>query len=154
MYQLNFNSPIPIYEQIVRQAHFLTASGALPEGELIPSVREVAKTLTINPQTVVRVYSELKAADLIAAVRGQGYAVKHGARDQCRRARLELFQTRIEEGIEEAALGRLSPEEIAEIVDAAFLKAVSKHYPDWKPISIGLVERIEEERANKEKSND
>ena len=141
MYQLNFNSPIPIYEQIVRQAHFLIASGALPEGELIPSVREVAKTLTINPQTVVRAYSELKAADLIAAVRGQGYAVKHGARDQCRRARLELFQTRIEEGIEE-------------IVDAAFLKAVSKHYPDWKPISIGLVERIEEERANKEKSND
>ena len=43
---------------------------------------------------------------------------------------------------------------VAEIVDAAFLKAVSKHYPDWKPISIGLVERIEEERANKEKSND
>ena len=70
MYQLNFNSPIPIYEQIVRQAHFLIASGALPEGELIPSVREVAKTLTINPQTVVRAYSELKAADLIAAVRG------------------------------------------------------------------------------------
>lgn len=141
MYQLNFNSPIPIYEQIVRQAHFLIASGALPEDELIPSVREVAKSLTINPQTVVRAYTELKAADLIVAVRGQGYAVKSGARDRCRRARLELFQTRIEEGIEEAALGRLSPQEIAEIVDAAYVKVVAKHYPDWKPKSVKLAEQ-------------
>ena len=54
MYQINFESVIPIYEQIVRQVKFLVASGALSEGEFVPSVREVAKTQMINPQTVVK----------------------------------------------------------------------------------------------------
>lgn len=132
MYQINFNSAIPIYEQIERQAQFLIASGALQEGLLIPSIREVAKTLTINPQTVVKAYNELKNAELIQPLRGQGYVVSPGARAKCRRARLELFQSRVEETLAEAALGRLSPEEMREIVDAALKRTVQKYYPSNK----------------------
>lgn len=132
MFQVNFNSSIPIYEQLVRQAQFLIASGALPEYELIPSVREVAKTLGINPQTVVKAYNDLKTSGLIVSVRGQGYIVGVGSKDRCRRARLELFQTRIEESLEEAALGRLSLSDMREIVDAAFAKIVAQYYPQEK----------------------
>ena len=48
-FQIDVNAPAPIYEQIYRQAKFLIANGALGPDELIPSVREVARALAINP---------------------------------------------------------------------------------------------------------
>ena len=127
MFQINFNSSAPIYEQIELQAQFLIASGAWPEGELIPSVREVAKTLAINPQTVARAYGNLKTSGLIQPRRGLGNVVSIGAKDRCRRSRLLFFQSKIEEALKEATLGGLSTQETNEIVQAALQKIVSRN---------------------------
>lgn len=132
MFHINFESSIPIYEQIERQAQYLIANGALPEGQLIPSVRELAKRLAINPLTVVKAYTALKNANLIHALRGQGYVVNEGAKKLCKRARLELFQNRVEDTLAEAAAGRLSLEDMREIVDAALAKIVEQYYPERK----------------------
>ncbi len=132
MYHVNFNSAIPIYEQLERQTQYLIASGALPENELIPSVREVAKTLAVNPQTVTKAYANLKTAGLIQPLRGQGYIVSPGAQAQCSRARLDLFQSRIETILAEAAHGRLSIQDIRDILDAALKKTIADFYPTCK----------------------
>ncbi|MBQ9873495.1 MAG: GntR family transcriptional regulator [Thermoguttaceae bacterium] len=128
MFQIDFNSSIPIYEQIERQARFLIASGAMPEGAPTPSVREIAKLLTINPQTVVKAYANLKLEGLLSPRRGQGFVVAEGAREKCRRARREMFKTRIEDALAEAARGRLSKTEISEIVDEALQKVFAEFY--------------------------
>lgn len=136
MYQINFESVIPIYEQIVRQVKFLVASGALSEGEFVPSVREVAKTQMINPQTVVKAYALLKADGVLSPIRGQGFVVARGASELCRGARQEMFQSRIEETLEEAALGRVSPDEMTQMLKSALAKTVAKYYPS-APIAWG-----------------
>ena len=55
-FQIDVNAPTPIYEQIYRQAKFFIANGALGPNELIPSVREVARALAINPQTAFSLF--------------------------------------------------------------------------------------------------
>ena len=55
--QIDFNNSLAIYDQIVRQIKFAIAGNVLKEGELIPSVRELARELTINPNTVSRAVS-------------------------------------------------------------------------------------------------
>ena len=50
---------LAIYDQIVRQIKFAVAGGGLPPGEMAPSVRELARELAVNPNTVARAYNQL-----------------------------------------------------------------------------------------------
>lgn len=62
----------PIYEQVTQQIRNAIARGALQLGDKIPSVRELAQLLQINPNTVMRAYQELDRDGLIETRRGQG----------------------------------------------------------------------------------
>ena len=53
-FQIDFDNRLAIYDQVVRQIKFAVAGAVLKEGELVPSVRELARELTINPNTVAR----------------------------------------------------------------------------------------------------
>ncbi len=65
----------PIYRQIVGQLRRLVAGGQLVEGDLLPSVREVAGFHAINPMTVSRAYSLAESEGLLLRLRGKGMAV-------------------------------------------------------------------------------
>ena len=54
------NNGVPIYEQLVRQIKYAVAEGILVPGQIIPSVRDMAKQLTVNPNTVQRAYFQLQ----------------------------------------------------------------------------------------------
>ncbi|MEW6244926.1 MAG: GntR family transcriptional regulator [Bacillota bacterium] len=66
------SSGVPIYLQIVEQMRQAAATGLLASGEQLPSVRELALSLTVNPNTVARAYQELERDGVIAVVRGVG----------------------------------------------------------------------------------
>ena len=66
---------MPIYRQIVDQVHALVAGGLLREGDLLPSVRQVARDAAVNPMTVSKAYSRLEAEGVVRRVRGQGMQV-------------------------------------------------------------------------------
>jgi GntR family transcriptional regulator len=70
--RLNHQSGEPIYRQIVEQVKFKVASGQIKAGEQLPSIREMAGDLKINPRTVVKAYEELQAAGLVVRRQGQG----------------------------------------------------------------------------------
>lgn len=72
MFQLNYSDPRPIYEQIVEKLKCLMMYGALKEDEQLPSVRELAGMLTINPNTIQKAYKELENEGYIYSVRGKG----------------------------------------------------------------------------------
>ena len=59
MISLNYRDPRPIYEQLEEKLRRLILSGAIAEGERLPSVRELASQLAINPNTIQRAYREL-----------------------------------------------------------------------------------------------
>ena len=75
---------LAIYDQVVRQVKFAVASGAVRTGEFVPSVRELAKELAINPNTVSRAYRQLQDDGVLETVRGTGLAVAKGAAQLCR----------------------------------------------------------------------
>lgn len=69
---INYRDGRPIYEQVRDNFRALIISGALPPGYKMPSVRELAATLAINPNTIQRAYRELEAEGCIASVPGKG----------------------------------------------------------------------------------
>lgn len=62
----------PLYEQVLQQIRHAVARGELKLGSKLPSVRELAQALKINPNTVMRSYQELERDNLIETRRGQG----------------------------------------------------------------------------------
>ena len=114
--QIDAHNGLAVYDQIVRQVKFAVAAGALTAGELIPSVRELARELAINPNTVARAYRQLQDDGVIETVRGTGLAVADGARRQCQSERTKLIRARLRLVLEEAALSGLDQQEIEQLV--------------------------------------
>jgi len=69
---INMRDPRPIYLQIKESVVRLILSGALPTDERLPSVRELAGSLAINPNTIQRAYRELESEGFIYSVTGRG----------------------------------------------------------------------------------
>ena len=72
MISINFRDPRPIYEQVKEGFRQLILSGALAADEKMPSVRELASSLAINPNTIQRAYRELEAEGYICSIPGKG----------------------------------------------------------------------------------
>ena len=68
-------STAPIYQQITTQVRHAVATGAIGEGELLPSVRALAEQLLINPNTVAKAYTDLSRDGLVEALPGKGLVV-------------------------------------------------------------------------------
>ena len=89
MISINYRDARPIYEQIKEGFRQLMLSGALAPDEKLPSVRELAASLAINPNTIQRAYRELEAEGYIVSVPGRGSFVRDGgAAFAARRAEL------------------------------------------------------------------
>lgn len=69
---LDYQDRRPIYEQITERFRTLIYQGALPAGSRLPSVRQLAMELSINPNTIQRAYMTLEQEDLIYPVKGKG----------------------------------------------------------------------------------
>ena len=66
------SSSVPIYRQIIDQIKYSVAAGVLKEGDKVPSVRELAATLAVNQNTILKVYNELCREQVLKIVRGDG----------------------------------------------------------------------------------
>jgi len=111
------NSELPIYEQIVRQVKFAVATGSLRPGDRVDSVRDLAKQIVVNPNTVARAYRDLQEDGVLETVRGQGLKVCARALRRCLAERKSLIRERLQEVLREAAQSNLSREEIEAIVE-------------------------------------
>lgn len=74
-FQIQPNSPLPIYQQLVNQVREAAARGELEPGERLPSVRQLSRELTVNPNTVARAYTELERGGLVSTRPGLGVFV-------------------------------------------------------------------------------
>ncbi len=109
---------LAVYDQIVRQVKFAVADGAISTGDLVPSVRELARELAINPNTVARAYRQLQDDGVLQAVRGTGLAVSSGARKACQSERTRLIRARLRDVLVEAHHGGLDAKKIEELFHA------------------------------------
>lgn len=103
---------LAIYDQIVRQVKFAVASEVILAEELVPSVRELARQLAVNPNTVARAYRQLQADGVLASVRGTGLQVTAKAPQRCLKDRTTLIRERLRSALLEAKQSQLTQEEI------------------------------------------
>jgi len=116
-FHIDPHNGLAIYDQIVRQIKFAVAGGALQSGERIPSVRELARELAINPNTIARAYRQLQDDRVLDPVRGTGLEISAGASERCRLERVQLLKARLRQVLSEARQSRLDPSELRELVE-------------------------------------
>ena len=110
MLNLDFRDARPIYEQVKDGLRRLMVTGVIREGEKLPSVRAMASTLAINPNTIQRAYESLESEGYVYSVPGKGsFAASHTGVDEGRKnALLHTFDQTAAEllflGVEGAAL--------------------------------------------------
>ncbi len=114
MFSMKLQGGAPIHEQLRERITQLIISGEMKEGEKLPAVREIAKQLTINPNTVQKTYVELERQGLIYSVPAKGSYVSPRAKyiNKLNQQTSETFAEAVEAAL---ALG-LSEEELLKIV--------------------------------------
>jgi GntR family transcriptional regulator len=75
--RLDLHSGVPVYRQIIDQVVGGIATGALAAGDQIPTVRQLAVDLAINPNTVIRAYRELEIRGVLETQQGTGTFISH-----------------------------------------------------------------------------
>jgi GntR family transcriptional regulator len=110
------NDGVPIYLQIINQIKYLVASGRLAVGEQLPSVRKLAETLLINPNTVARAYRELESAGMLSTRRGTGVFVSDGGSPLARQEKTQIIRERVDALLAESRHLNYSVEDLVKMV--------------------------------------
>ena len=117
--RLDSASGTPLYLQLVRHLRHSIETGALQAGEQLPSVRNMAEDLVINPNTVVRAYRELEQEGFVVLKHGSGVFVRDSVVPRTNLMRkaepvLRRAVTRLESfGLDEEEIRRLMENELA-----------------------------------------
>ena len=96
-------SPTPLYEQIASRIRVAVAAGELPEGHHLPSVRQLAATLRVNPATVVQAYRELEREGFVELKHGAGTFVRGISEERKKGERIRGAAELVQEMLSEAA---------------------------------------------------
>jgi GntR family transcriptional regulator len=123
IFHIQQDSSVAVYEQIVAQVTFAVATGSLRPGDFIPSVRDLANDLVINPNTVAKAFVKLEKNGVVEARRGRGTVIAAEAVDFCQRERLRIVRERIRDALREAVFSGLPPEEIKRVADEELARA-------------------------------
>ncbi|HAL62708.1 MAG TPA: GntR family transcriptional regulator [Chloroflexi bacterium] len=106
--QVDHESGVPIYAQIIEQIKHLVATGRVKPGDQLPTIRQLAVDLRVNPNTVVHAYRELDSQGVISTQQGRG----------------TFIAARPDEG----RLAEMRKERLRAIIDNALLEALSLGY--------------------------
>lgn len=116
MFSINPLSGVPIYEQLYKQTVERVLKGELREGDKLPSVREAAKALGVNPNTVAKAYSRLEQDGIIASMVGRGAFIRAVHTDSIKEKVIGDFRS----ALRAAVSAGISKEKITSIVTEEF----------------------------------
>ena len=115
MLQLNYRDAKPIYEQIKDGIRHLLLSNAILADEKLPSVRELASNLAINPNTIQKAYRELEQEGYVYTVSGRGSFA--APLDEVGTARQQMLFAQFDEAVTELLYLKKTPEELKQRID-------------------------------------
>ncbi len=119
LFSINPGSPEPIYRQLVEQLRRRIASGQLVAGEEIPSVRELAQALAVNPMTVSKAFGLMEAEGLVERRRGLPMVVAAQHQKAMKtRGRVDLLRPTLEKAAAEARQLELPPDQVLALFKA------------------------------------
>lgn len=119
MFQIDLKSRKPIYEQIVERFKQLIIKEILKDDEKIPSVRELAKELTINPNTIQKAYRELERQGYIYSVRGRGNFVSNKI-EKVDVEKMNNLKQEIQKSLAELIYLGIEKDELVELIESTY----------------------------------
>ena len=120
--RIETSSGVPITRQIADQIRSHSVSGALAPGDRLPSVRQLAKELAVNQNTILHVYERLTAEGLLERRQGDGTFLSRSLPRGRARAQREMLAQEMDRLAHRAADLGVSPEEAHELLDEAFAR--------------------------------
>lgn len=117
MFSIDLTSRMPIYEQIYQKIVNLIINGTLAENDQLPSVRTLAKSTGVNPNTVSKAYQELERNGVIYSVPGRGSFVSAQNYDEFRKKVLADFDSTVNEAFEKG----ISPDDLKARIETLYL---------------------------------
>jgi GntR family transcriptional regulator len=113
LFTIATGSSDPIYRQLIEQTRRLVAAGMLAPGDVLPSVREVALALAVNPMTVSKAYNMLETEGVLSRARGVGMLVaERPAQAHNQRGREDLLRPTLQRAAAEARQLELDPDTV------------------------------------------
>lgn len=115
MFTMRLQGGAPIYEQLEQRITELIIGGEMEENEKLPAVREIAKQLSINPNTVQKTYANLEARGLIYSIPAKGsyVAARENYLEKVRGDSIKAFS----DSVRNALKSELSAEELHELIE-------------------------------------
>ncbi len=117
MIAINTTSSSPIYAQIVAGVKEGVLKGVFEPGEKLPSVRELAKTLTLNPNTIQKAYRELERDKVVVVVQGRGTFISEEYRPYKDQDKLHQLKEAFKKEIIEAYYMGLGRQELLALIE-------------------------------------
>lgn len=109
---INRRGDVPVYLQVIEQIRHALQVGILQPGDALPTVRELAKSLAISPNTISKAYGELEKLGLIESRAGAGTIVNSTLADALHTQARAVLQTRLSQLLRDAAALGVSAEEM------------------------------------------
>jgi GntR family transcriptional regulator len=126
--RVDVKSPLPVYEQVKRAIKLAILAGRLKDGEKLMSLRELSLKLQINPNTIIKIYSQLEVEGYIYSRPGSGYFVKYD-KVKLKKDRYVLFEKESLDYISKVIELGYSFDEILEIMKKYFNRGESDLVP-------------------------
>jgi GntR family transcriptional regulator len=124
--QVDLESGVPIYIQLVDRIKQMVASGQLRPGQQLPTMRQLAADLRINYNTVGRAYALLSEDGVISTQQGRGtFVASRLSEEQIHRMRLDKLHSMIRQIVQEALVLGYSPREIEDVFEEQLGDATS-----------------------------
>lgn len=111
------SSAVPVYRQIVDQIKSQIAGGVLRPGDRMPSVRQLARQLPVNQNTVLKVYDLLDREGLLSRKQGDGTYVQAAPSTLKKSERVKQISTILDQAVVQAVHFEISSEELHELLD-------------------------------------
>ena len=123
---VNPSSGVPIYMQVMNQIRSLIVSAALKANDKLPSVRELAEFLQVNPMTISKAYSILELEKTVYRLHGKGIYVSSSTNILKKKERLAMLQNHVKHIVYEAMRLDISVEETTNMLREIFKKLNEK----------------------------
>lgn len=117
MFNIDISSSTPIYEQLIDGVKEGILKGLMEPGEKLPSVRELAKMLTLNPNTVQKAYQELERQKVTITLRGKGTYISSDYKPRKDEDKIMEVKDLFKKGIVEARYMGFKEKDILKIIE-------------------------------------
>lgn len=115
---IDYQDRRPIYEQVTEKFRMLIYQEALPAGSRLPSVRQLAMELSINPNTIQRAYAELEQEGLIYPVKGKGNFVADA--NQILKIKREDYRRELRKTVQKGQSLGIQRDEVIQVVSSCY----------------------------------